>query len=68
MLVENGNAYMMTFNHLINKTYQEQLIFRPLNPPMIEPITIVWKKNAILSKVAQLFVKRIKNSLHQDTR
>lgn len=66
LLVENGNAYMMSFNHLIDKTHQDKLTFRPLNPPMIEPITVVWKKNTVLSKVAQLFVKRLQASLHNE--
>lgn len=66
LLVENGNAYMMSFNHLIDKTHQDKLTFCPLNPPMIEPITVVWKKNTVLSKVAQLFVKRLQASLHNE--
>lgn len=66
LLVENGNAYMMSFNHLIDKTHHDKLTFCPLNPPMIEPITVVWKKNTVLSKVAQLFVKRLQASLHNE--
>ncbi|MQS76795.1 LysR family transcriptional regulator [Companilactobacillus halodurans] len=65
-LVENGTAYMLSFDNLINRTNQTELTFRPLDPPMIEPITIVWKKNTVLSKVDQLFIKRLQASLHNN--
>ncbi len=66
LLVESSHSYMMTFNHLLNENNSEKLIFRPLEPKLTEPITVVWKKNTVLSKVNQLFINRLRASLEMD--
>lgn len=63
LLVQNTGAYMLIFDHLINKINHDNLVFRPLAPKLEEPITVVWKKNTVQSKVAQLFVNQLKASL-----
>ncbi|MBB1086222.1 LysR family transcriptional regulator [Limosilactobacillus fastidiosus] len=65
LLVENTGAYMFTFDHLLVNSHQHHLIFRPLSPKLVEPITIVWKKNTIQSKAAQLLIKRLKTTLNK---
>lgn len=66
LLVESSHSYMMTFKHLLNENNNEELVFRPLEPELTEPITVVWKKNTVLSKVDQLFIKRLQASLQLD--
>lgn len=66
LLASEGQMYLITFEHLVNSYLKKQLVFRPLNPTLKEPITIVWKKNTVLSKAAQLFIQRIKSSLNMD--
>ncbi len=56
---------MLTFDHLLNQNNIQHLVFRPLSPQIVEPITVVWKKNTVLSKVSQLFIKRLKTSLQK---
>lgn len=63
LLVEKNGSYMITFNHLINNSPTQNLIFRPLAPNLFEPITVIWKKNTVQSKVNQLFIQRLKASL-----
>lgn len=63
LLVRNHQAYIITFNHLIDTSEQSQVVFRPLTPTLTEPITVVWKKNTVQSKVAQLFIQRLKATI-----
>lgn len=63
LLAEKNGSYMITFNHLINNSPTQNLIFRPLAPNLFEPITVIWKKNTVQSKVNQLFIQRLKASL-----
>lgn len=62
LLAENSGAYMITFNNLLNNSPTQNLIFRPLSPELFEPITVIWKKNTVQSKVNQLFIRRLKAS------
>ncbi|MRH72019.1 LysR family transcriptional regulator [Lactobacillus reuteri] len=64
LMVSQGNAYMITFDHLINNSNSSNLTFRPLSPTLTEPTNIIWKKNIAQSKVAQLFIKRLAASLN----
>lgn len=64
LMVSQGNAYMITFDHLINNSNSSNLTFRPLSPTLTEPTNIIWKKNIVQSKVAQLFIKRLTASLN----
>lgn len=64
LLVESSHSYMLTFDHLLSDNDSKVLTFRPLKPKITEPITVVWKKNTVLSKVDQLFVKRLRASLN----
>lgn len=66
LMVSQGNAYMITFDHLINNSNNSDLTFRPLSPTLSEPTNIIWKKNVLQSKVAQLFIKRLTASLDLD--
>lgn len=64
LLAKNTGAYMFAFDHLLDNLSHDNLTFRPLEPALKEPITIVWKKNTVLSKVARLFIKRLQANLN----
>ncbi|MBB1110728.1 LysR family transcriptional regulator [Limosilactobacillus sp. pH52_RY] len=64
LMVNQGNTYMIIFDHLINNSNSNNLVFRPLSPALTEPTNIIWKKNIVQSKVAQLFIKRLTASLN----
>ncbi|MFC2684913.1 MAG: LysR family transcriptional regulator [Limosilactobacillus oris] len=63
LMVTQGSAYLVTFDHLINNSNNSQLIFRPLSPTLTETTSVIWKKNVTQSKAAQLFMKRLLASL-----
>lgn len=63
LLVKNNRIYLLTFEHLIEDSTSEALVFRPLKPEVTEPITVIWKKNTVQSKVAELFINRLKTNL-----
>lgn len=63
LMVAQGSAYLVTFDHLINNANNSQLTFRPLAPALTETTNVIWKKNVTQSKVAQLFIKRLMASL-----
>lgn len=62
--VLNKSAYTITFDKLVDSR-QSDLTFRPLAPELREPITLVWKKNTVQSKVAQLFIQRVQATFEQ---
>lgn len=66
LLVKNSNIYMVSFDGLIDNSQNSDLAFRPLEPQLTESTTVIWKKNIVQSKVAQLFIKRLTASLEQD--
>lgn len=63
LMVKQGQAYMITFDDLIDNSNQSELTFRPLTPQLIETTSVIWKKNIVRSKVAELFIKRLSASL-----
>ncbi|MBB1069940.1 LysR family transcriptional regulator [Limosilactobacillus sp. RRLNB_1_1] len=63
LMVTQGSAYMITFDHLINNSNNSKLTFRPLSPAISESTNIIWKKNVTQSKVAKLFTQRLLASL-----
>ena len=64
LMVSEGSAYMITFDNLINNSNNSNLTFRPLAPAITETTNVIWKKNIVQSKVAQLFIQRLKASLN----
>ncbi|WGN90348.1 LysR family transcriptional regulator [Ligilactobacillus faecis] len=63
LMVKQGQAYMITFDDLIDNSNQSELTFRPLTPQLTETTSVIWKKNIVRSKVAELFIKRLSASL-----
>lgn len=58
--IHNGLGYYLTTDDLLPDTLDKDVCFRPLNPPIILDYALVWKRSALLSKVAQLFLDTIK--------
>ncbi len=56
-----GLGYIITLDKLINTTGSSELCFRPLSPKLEASLYIVWKKNQIFSKAAELFLKRLQS-------
>lgn len=63
LMVKQGNAYMITFDNLLDNSNTSDLTFRPLSPSLSEITNVIWKKNVVQSKVAKLFTQRLIASL-----
>lgn len=63
LMVKQGSAYVVTFDHLIDNSNHGDLTFRPLAPALKESTNVIWKKDVVQSKVAQIFIQRLKASL-----
>lgn len=63
LMVKQGQAYALSFDDLIDNSNQSELTFRPLTPQLTETTSVIWKKNIVRSKVAELFIKRLSASL-----
>lgn len=59
LMVKQGQAYVLSFDDLIDNSNQSELTFRPLTPQLTETTSVIWKKNIVRSKVAELFIKRL---------
>lgn len=60
LLVKNGGCYALSFDDLISTQPNSGLAFRRLDPPLTEPITVIWKKHQTRSTVAELFLQRLR--------
>ncbi|QMU08810.1 LysR family transcriptional regulator [Levilactobacillus suantsaii] len=63
LLVQNGSCYALGFDQLSDTSANSPLTFRPLTPPQVDPITIIWSRTQPLSPVAQLFLQRLQANL-----
>lgn len=63
LMVKQGQAYVLSFDDLIDNSNQSELTSRPLTPQLTETTSVIWKKNIVRSKVAELFIKRLSASL-----
>ena len=56
LLVKSGMGYALGLNNIINTTGESMLCFRPLAPAVHTNLDLVWKKYAVFSKPAQMFL------------
>lgn len=61
LMVEEGMGYALCLDKLVNTTGDCELCFKPLSPPLESKLSIVWKKNQVLSKASQKFLQALKN-------
>ncbi len=61
LLVEAGVGHVVGLDNIINTTGDSKLCFRPLNPPLVSHVDLVWKKYQIFSKASELFLERVRS-------
>lgn len=59
--VKEGLALMFTFEHLIESSSNNGLVFRPLEPKLENKIFLVWKKYQAFSPIAKEFLNEFTN-------
>ena len=62
LMVEEGIGYALSIDGLGN-TSGRNLTFRPLEPFMKADLVFAWKKHRVFSKAAELFLKRLQETL-----
>ncbi|MDD2959115.1 MAG: LysR family transcriptional regulator [Lachnospiraceae bacterium] len=62
-MVREGLGYALGFNKLINTDADSDLCFRPLQPPLLSPMYLIWKKYQVFTPAASLLLQNIKNTL-----
>lgn len=62
VMVREGFGYVLGFNGLVYTGSESDLCFRPLEPELISPMYIVWKKYHMFSPVAALLYKELKKA------
>ena len=62
IFVKEGLGYLLTFEHLIDTSEGSGLCFRPITPTLETNMYIIWKKYQVFSPIADLFVKKLKET------
>jgi len=65
LLIKAGACLVLTYENLIDTSGQNNLVFRPLNPELTDPNTLIWSKNRALPEVDQLFLEKLKQNIQK---
>lgn len=60
LLVKEGIGSLLCFDKIINTTETSNFRYIPLDPPMLSPLYIIWKKNAELTPPAKKLMERFR--------
>ena len=64
LMVSEGFGYAVTLDKLVNTSSSSELCFRPLTPRLEARLSIVWKKHRGFSKATELFLQKLRCSIH----
>jgi len=62
IFAKEGLGYLLTFDHLIDTSTNNDLVFRPLNPSLKIKQYIIFNKYQAFTPIAQRFLDQIKKS------
>lgn len=60
LLVEAGIGYALCLDNIIAATDESELCFRPLFPPLVSHVDLVWKKQQVLSRASELLLEKLR--------
>ena len=60
VMVRENLGYALGFDGLVNTGTDSDLCFRPLEPALLSPMYIIWKKYQVFSPVASLLLDELK--------
>lgn len=63
LMVEEGLGYAFAFDKIINVSGNNNLCFRPLDPPLHTGMSLIWKKYQVFPKAAQKFLAKFQQQL-----
>ncbi|MDD6243306.1 MAG: LysR family transcriptional regulator [Roseburia hominis] len=59
--IKSGLGYYLTTEDLLPSVLDQDVCFRPLNPPLEIHYALIWKRTAFPSKAAEMFLREIKH-------
>lgn len=60
LLVEAGIGYALCLDNIIAATDESELCFRPLLPPLVSHVDLVWKKQQVFSRASELLLEKLR--------
>lgn len=63
LLVKAGACFALTYEKLIPD--DEEIVFRPLTPELVDANTLIWRRNQKLPNVGQLFLQRLNQKIKE---
>lgn len=64
LLAKTGACAVMTYEGLIKNQAEDNLVFRPLTPALVDQNILVWRKDNRLPNVGNIFIKEMKEVTH----
>lgn len=68
LLVRAGMGCAITIDKLINTSGDSDLCFRPLSPTLETHLDMAWKKHAVFSRPAQIFLEYLQEDAKNENR
>lgn len=65
LLAREGLGCVLSFDKLVDTSPSSPLCFRPLVPPLHSKLFLVWKKYAVFSPAAEIFLKTFQSTFHE---
>ena len=65
MFAKEGLGILLTFEHLIDCSKENGLVFRPLSPKQTSELYLIWNKYSSFTPIAEKFLTQIKTSFHK---
>ncbi|WP_197496309.1 LysR family transcriptional regulator [Gallibacterium salpingitidis] len=62
-MVKEGIGYVIGFDKLVNVAADNELCFRPLQPQLLSPMYLIWKKYQVFTPAASLLLERIQQHI-----
>ena len=64
LMVEDGLGLALCFDKILNTTGDSPLTFRPLIPEVKVTGSLIWKKYQVFSPAVQMFIQKIRETIH----
>ena len=63
LMVRSGIGCAVGLDQIVNTTETSDLCFRPFDPPLKTGIVVVWRKNQVFSRPAEILLERMMKHL-----
>lgn len=68
IFVKEGLGLLLTFEHLIDTGAHSNLVFRPLSPPLTNPLYLLWRRRQLFTPIAQRFIDHLQSIFGEEDR